>query len=202
MVRGSLQQTRRPAHFSSWLSRQRLFARFPDCHRAWHPHSIFQSEFGEFVAEFGVNSIGRVGQHNPTGYFRCRPCPDLLQRDLRLSLKLHPGRHFCLIPPFGLLGPFFRQVQAIGDRQTGTSTSPPTGSHCQRQLSLFAYLSVLARHPHRWRATPDNLLRITRKQYEILLGSELAASTEPRISHRDPDVLSYRFRGRGTRCRL
>ena len=90
MVRGPLQEPRRSSHFSSWLGWQGLFARLPDCHRALHAHNILQSEFGESVAKLGVDAVGRVGQNNPAIHLRCHRCPDLVQSDLRLGLKLQP----------------------------------------------------------------------------------------------------------------
>ncbi len=72
------------------------------------------------------------------GHFRCyvtaaRICSNAISG---LVWKLHPGRYFCLIPPFGIFGPFFRQVQAIGDWKTGTPRR-------HRQASLLASTVIL-----------------------------------------------------------
>ena len=101
MVRGPLQESRRPPHFSSWLGWQRLFAGLPDCHRALHADDILQSELGESVAKLGVDAVGRVSQNDPAIHLRRHRRADLVQSDLRLGLKLNLFRYFCLFPSFG-----------------------------------------------------------------------------------------------------
>ena len=49
MIRGPLQEPRRPSHFLAWLGGQRLFAGLPNRHRALHTHNILQAEFGESI---------------------------------------------------------------------------------------------------------------------------------------------------------
>src|SRR5712671_5114085 len=87
MVRGSLQQARRPSHRSSWPGGQGLFAGLPDRHRALYTHDVLQSEPGESVTELCVDAVSRVGQNNPAGHLRRHRCRDLVQSDLRLGLK-------------------------------------------------------------------------------------------------------------------
>src|SRR5437763_3288331 len=79
-----------------------------------------QAEFGDSVAKLGVDTVSRVGPNNaPVQVCRHRRA-DLIHGDLRLGLKLNLFGHVRRFPPLAILGPFLWQIQAIGDRQTGT----------------------------------------------------------------------------------
>ena len=110
MVRGPLQQARRSSHFPSGLRWQGLFTGFPDRHRALHADNILQLEFGKSVAKLGVDAVSRVSQNNATVQFGRNRRTDLIQRNVRLGLKLNLLGHFRLFPPLGILGPFLRQI--------------------------------------------------------------------------------------------
>jgi hypothetical protein len=89
-----------------------------------------------------VYSVSCVGQNNSAGNVRRYRRPDLVQSYLRLGLKFNPIRHFCLIPPLGIFGPFLRQVQTIAGRQTGTPRSCRQ-THCHPAVVLLTDLSAV-----------------------------------------------------------
>jgi len=154
MFRGPLQEPRRSSPLASGLGWQRLFAGFPRRHRTLHTDHIVQVqvESGESVAKLGVDTISRVSENHAT-VEACRDGrTDRIQRDLRLGLKRNLLGHFRDFPPLGILGPFLRQLQAVGNRQTGTPRRHRQ-THRYPTVILFPYLStVLTCDPYRMRA--------------------------------------------------
>src|SRR6202034_4087338 len=156
MVRGPLQEPRRSSHFPAWLGWQRLFTGLPDRHRALHANDIWQAQFGEAVAKLGVDAVSGVGQNHPSGHLRRHRCPNLVQRDLRLGLKLNLFRHFRLIPSRAIRGPFLRQIETIPNRQAGTPCRHRPTNGDTAVLLLTYWTAVLPRDA-------DRMLALLRK---------------------------------------
>ena len=74
---------------------------------------------------------------------------DLIQRNLRLGLKLNLFGHFGLFPPLAILGPFLRQISTIRNRQTRTPRRHRQAHRHTAVLLLTHLTAVLTRDSDR-----------------------------------------------------
>jgi len=86
------------------------------------------------LLESSSGTSGQSVSSSFAGHSFCHRYPDLVQRNLRLGLKLNLDRHFCLIPPFARIGItlsaksrrwMWRPATRFGSINTGPTTTLP-----------------------------------------------------------------------------
>src|SRR4051812_9382639 len=86
---------------------------------------------------------------SPAGMAASLAAPDLIERDLRLGLEGDRLGHTRRLAPCRIVSPLLRQIQTIGDRQTGRVIGERE-RHGHLAVVLLAELAaILARHPDR-----------------------------------------------------
>ena len=147
---------RAPSHPGGWapasapgFGRQRCGSWGPQARRGLNAQTVAQAQSRQRRTEGRVDPVSGICQNeagrHPIGQGR----PDLIQRDLWLGLEADILGHAGLAAPLGILGPGFRQVEAIGHRQTGLGVGHRE-RHGNLAVVLFADLTaVLPSHPDR-----------------------------------------------------
>src|SRR5262249_55965125 len=108
-----------PASWATGLWRERPLTRRPNRGRFSNANRITQPLSGHPIAKVGTAAKGQgCVDHSArqSGFDRRN---DLFERYLRLGAELNFTRHAGLFPPPPIFGPFLRQEQLEGDRQTG-----------------------------------------------------------------------------------
>lgn len=99
------------------LRRQRLCVRRPQADRGLDGDDIGQANLRQPGAERGVVAVTGIGQHHAPRDAGLQRRPNLREGDFGLGAEDDILRHTCLGPPVGILGPAFRQIELLGDRQ-------------------------------------------------------------------------------------
>src|ERR1700704_2196046 len=74
---------------------------------------------------------------------------ELIERDLQLGLEADIFGHTGLAPPLAILGPFFRQIQAVGHRQACIVIGDRQRHRHLAVILLADLAAVLSVHPDR-----------------------------------------------------
>src|SRR6516225_8414921 len=110
---------------------------------------IAEAQFAHASAQLGVGTVARIVQHDTARYAGRAGSAELIERNLRLGLEFDLLGNTRLLAALGILGPFLRQIQPIGDRQAGMFIGNRQ-RHSDLAVGLLAQLpAILMFHPHR-----------------------------------------------------
>src|ERR1035438_9085285 len=133
------------AHAVGWPAAARvcrcgqwLCSRWPDGGGALNAQHIAQFHFCYGLSKAGIVAVCRVGQHSSLGNSVGDCLADLAERDLQLSLKDNGVRNLGLLPELSVVGPDFRQIKTVSEKQT----SHPCG---HRQADGYLATILLSR---------------------------------------------------------
>jgi hypothetical protein len=98
---------------------QRLCSRRPDGGGALNAQHVTQFHFGYGLTKARIVAVCRVGQHGSLGNSVGNGLADLAECNLQLGLKNNVVGNLGLAPELAVIGPDFRQIQTVGDGQTG-----------------------------------------------------------------------------------
>ena len=82
-------------------------------------NDIAEPQFARPGAQFGVGTVARIVQHDTARYAGRASSAELIECNLRLGLEFDLLGNTRLLAALGILGPFLRQIELIGDRQAG-----------------------------------------------------------------------------------
>jgi hypothetical protein len=143
-----------------------------------HADCIGQPHGRDARAERAIDPITSVSQHDPGRDPGRQRGSDLIERDPRLGLEGHIVRDMSFLAPRRVIGPIFRQIQPVGDRQTSRVIGDRQRHRDLAIILLAEPPAVLPRNAYRMNPLLrkaciiddpglDSALRLDRRQNEL-----------------------------------
>ena len=149
MLRIALEQFAGPSGVASAGGRRfGFFARLPDLGGGLDSDNVGQFQLRQSGPKTRVGSIAGIGQHHTLRDASLLCAPDLIQCDLRLSLKLNPVGNAGLFASFTILNPRLRQVQTVGHRHTRLFSAHRKADRYTAVVLFTDLTAILTGHSH------------------------------------------------------